>query len=112
MFADILIALVSTIIGFGITHFYYRKSLSSQAEAWGQMQSDLLDKVKSLSPNDKLILKEQRLNIAVNDYKKKGTPKFIIDTFTDLSTAEKREMYDIVLLRAKGKKGKNNPYIE
>jgi hypothetical protein len=47
---------------------------------------------------------------ATQDYIKNGTPKFFIDTYDDLSLEEKAKMYDDILLRAKGRKGKNNPY--
>lgn len=107
---NVIIAVISILITWWMTHCYYRKSLLDQAAQWGKIESQLLGILDETAPTDKLVLYEQRINSAIQDYKRKGTPKYIIDTFDDLSLAQKEKMYDDVLLRVKGRKGKNNPY--
>jgi hypothetical protein len=108
--------LILGIIGGGliswlITHCYYKKSLTNQREAWVDIEDKLLNKIKSKDGDDDgFINNELRIKAALDDYKRKGTPKYIIDTFHDLTNTQKAKLYDDVLLRAKGRPGKNNPY--
>ncbi len=109
---NIAIAVISILITWWIAHLYYKKSLSDQAAQWEKVESKFLSKLDEVSPKDELVLYEQRINSAIQDYRRKGTPKYIIDTFDDLTFAQKEKMYDDVLLRVKGRKGKNNPYAQ
>lgn len=106
-----IISIVFLFLGWVITHVYYKKSLKDQALAWEKANSQILKMTRDSKSNQGLILYEQRINDAITDYKKRGTPKYLIDTFDDLLDKEKAKMYDDVLLRTKGRKGKNNPYI-
>ena len=58
----------------------------------------------------RLALNDQRFKAVLEDYKSKGSPKYMIDTFPDLSQEEKAEMYDKATLWKKGKKSNQNPY--
>lgn len=109
---NVIIAIVSTLITWWISHCYYKKSLLNQAEHWLKIESGFLSQNKKDVQSDKLMLYEQRMLDVIQDYKKRGTPKYAIDTFSDLSKKEKAEMYDDVLLRVKGRTGKNNPYTQ
>lgn len=107
---NIAIAVISILITWWIAHLYYKKSLAGQATQWEKIEEHLLGKLDKAVPGDKLVLYEQRINSAIQDYRRKGTPKYVIDTFEDMSLPEKEKMYDDVLLRVKGRKGKSNPY--
>lgn len=107
---NIFIAIISIIFTLIITDRYYKKSLSDQEKQWEKARSLLIAKIESSAATDKLVLYEKRIIEAIQDYRRRGTPKFIIDIYTDLSLAEKEKMYDDVLLRVKGRVGKNNPY--
>jgi hypothetical protein len=107
---NFIIAVVSALITWGISHLYYKKSLRDQAGHWLKIESALLAQINDDTKNDKLILHEKRMQAAIQDYTRKGTPKYFINTCEDLSLEEKVKMFDDVLLRARGSKGKNNPY--
>ncbi len=49
--------------------------------------------------------------LASNAYRKRGTPKFFLDS-QDLSREQKAELYDRVVLENRGRPAKNNPYRE
>ncbi|HAT2015391.1 TPA: hypothetical protein KLD78_001729 [Legionella pneumophila] len=107
---NLLIAAVSIICTWWISHCYYKKSLSDQTDHWLKIESTIWGQTNNTNQENKLVLYEQRVRDAIQDYKIKGTPKYFIDTYNDLTQEEKAQMYDDVLLRAKGRKGKNNPY--
>ncbi|HHF7367742.1 TPA: hypothetical protein ACPSKY_002885 [Legionella bozemanae] len=107
---NLSIAVISIILTWWISHCYYKKSLSDQADHWLKIESTILDQTNNANQEHKLVLYEQRVRDALQDYREKGTPKYFIDTYNDLTKEEKAQMYDDVLLRAKGRKGKNNPY--
>lgn len=105
-----VIAVISIFITWLITDFYYKKALNEQTMQWEKVESELLNRLNATDPLNKLILYERRIASAIQDYRRIGTPKLIIDTFYDLSLAEKEKMYDDVLLRVKGRKARSNPY--
>jgi len=55
-------------------------------------------------------LLDQRFQMAKEDYLRRGSPKHMIDTFTDLTREEKAELYDRVIQWRKGRPSKSNPY--
>lgn len=68
----------------------------------------------SEEPSDatkRLSLMDERFKLVIEDYKKRGTPKYMIDTFLDLSRQEKAELYDRAIMWKKGRKSQNNPYL-
>ena len=56
-------------------------------------------------------LMDQRFKMILEDYRHRGTPKYMIDTFTDFSPEEKAMLYDKAVLWERGRVSKNNPYI-
>lgn len=92
---NIGIAIVSLLVGWYITHLYYKKSSKD---------------IGIINKNAAGSLYEQRMQEAISADKRKGTPKDVIDTFDDMSVEEKAKMYDDVIWRKKGRPGKNNPY--
>lgn len=59
----------------------------------------------------KLELMDARFKKVIDDYKVRGTPKFMIDTFTDMSQKEKAALYDRAVMWKKNRRSKNNPYL-
>ncbi len=51
-----------------------------------------------------------RFKMVIDDYAARGTPKNMIDAFTDLSREEKAELYDRAVIWKKQRPSKNNPY--
>ena len=90
-----------------ITHVYYKKSLRQQSEEASKEIKQLLNTLSDSNSN-KEILKLKQLEIAVEEFKQKGTPRYAIDSF-DISKEEKADLYDKACLRKKGRIGKN-PY--
>lgn len=111
---NIIIAVIGVIVGglisWLITHCYYIKSLRDQRDAWANREEKLLGIMKSNDIDDEVVKNELRIKAALDEYKRKGTPKYVIDSFHDLTNEQKAKFYDDVLLRAKGRPGKNNPY--
>jgi hypothetical protein len=60
---------------------------------------------------DRLALLDARFRMVIDDYKVRGTPRFMIDTFVDLSREEKAVLYDRAVMWKKRRKSKNNPYV-
>lgn len=58
----------------------------------------------------RLALNNQRLKTVMEHYKVSGSPKYMIDTFDDLSNEEKTGLYDTAVTLKKGQKSKHNPY--
>ena len=50
-----------------------------------------------------------RINQAVKEYLRRGTPVNVIKTF-NISESKKAEIYDAVMMRVKGRLGKSNPW--
>ncbi len=69
---------------------------------------------KTSLPEDatsRLALNDQRLKTVMEHYNGSGSPRFMIDTFDDLSKEEKAELYDKAVMLKKGRKSKHNPYL-
>jgi hypothetical protein len=102
--------LLSITVTWGITHLYYRKSLSQQAQESSREIGKLIDVVKERGAQNNEIIKLERVNEAVEEYRRMGTPVRVIDSYTDLTQDQKAEIYDTVMLRVKGRLGKSNKY--
>ncbi len=53
---------------------------------------------------------DKRFEMIIQDYKLRGTPKYIIDSFTDLTIEQKAEYFDRAVIFKKGRLPKDNPY--
>ncbi len=59
---------------------------------------------------DMRLLLDKRFERVMEDFKKRGTPKFFIDTFDDLDDKQKAELFDRAIRLKHGRSPKNNPY--
>lgn len=66
--------------------------------------------VEALGRIEKARLLDERFETVKADYMRRGTPKPMIDTFSDLTTQEKADLYDKVIKWKKGHPSTNNPY--
>ena len=57
-----------------------------------------------------VLLRQRRIEEGVAEYKRTGTPVWIIDSYADLNNEQKAELLDAVLLRVRGRPAKNNKY--
>ena len=117
MVTEIVIAIVSASISCLVTHLYYRQSLENQKIEFEKHITPLKAELNKLSVNNTLavstqqsLLRDKRINDACLGYRKNGNPRHIIDTYNDLTNDQKADMYDTVLIRERGRKGKSNPY--
>ena len=55
-------------------------------------------------------LLDERLAAVIQDYSQRGSPQPMIDTFYDLSQAEKADLYDRAIRLKKGRDPKSNPF--
>lgn len=101
---------VSALLAWGITHLYYKKSLSQQAEESSREIGKLIKVVKETGTQQNDVLKLERINEAVEEYRRRGTPIRVIDSYLDLPDEQKAEIYDAVMLWVKGRLGKSNKY--
>lgn len=69
------------------------------------------DGIPTLANTARLQLMDARFKMVIDDYKVKGTPKTMIDTFDDLTNDEKAALYDRAVMWKKARKSKNNPYL-
>lgn len=60
--------------------------------------------------NDRARLLDQRFQMIIQDYRIRGTPQHMIETFPDLTRAEKAELYERSVMWKKGRPSKRNPY--
>ena len=102
--------ILSALITWFIAHTYYKKSMSQQESASSREISELIEVVRMSGMEANGMIKHERLNDAIKEYKIRGTPVRVIDSYDDLSDEEKAEMYDAVMLRVKGRLGKSNKY--
>ena len=58
----------------------------------------------------RLALMDHRFEMVCDDYKVRGTPKLMVDTFNDLSIEGKAALYDRAVMWKKGRLPKDNPY--
>jgi hypothetical protein len=70
----------------------------------------LTEAVKKPGTQNNEVTKLERINQAVEEYRKRGTPVCAIDSYSDLTEEQKAEIYDAVMLRVKGRLGKSNKY--
>lgn len=92
------------------THIYYKKSLSTQQSAAGAQISRLMDALAAQNATDAELLRQRRTEESVAEYKRAGTPVRVIDTYADLNSEEKADLFDTVMLRVKGRKPNYNKY--
>jgi hypothetical protein len=95
------------------THLYYRKALLRQAEesaAQLQKLTELVELGMQSAEARRQMLREKRIADCVLEYQRAGTPVALVDTYDDLSDAEKADLLDTVFMRAKGRKPKVNKY--
>lgn len=100
----------SGFISWFITDRYYRKSLGNQANEASKQMNTLIELAKSETETRKQLLMQKKIEESIEEYRLAGTPVRVIDTYTDLSNEEKADLLDLVLLRVKGRKAKNNKY--
>jgi hypothetical protein len=58
----------------------------------------------------RLALLDSRFKMVVDDYLERGSPKFMIDTFDDLTIEEKAALYDRAVMWKKQRSPRENPY--
>jgi len=103
-----------------ITRLYYLKSLGVQRKEFQNTEKDyrriiekFADKQNADGEINKKLLQEKRIEQCVEKYERTGGGEFlvtIIDTFPGLSNKEKADLLDTALLRARGRKAKENPF--
>jgi hypothetical protein len=66
----------------------------------------------TLVPADsaRLALLDSRFKLVTDDYTRRGSPKAMIDSFTDLIPEEMAVLYDRAVMWKKQRKPKDNPY--
>ena len=66
---------------------------------------------KPAIPNpDERLLFDRRFEMVIEDYRKQGTPKFMIDTFDDFDDEKKAQLFDRAIKWKHHKLPENNPY--
>ena len=96
------------------THWYYKKALAGQAgESQAQIAAlgQLVDLQARSATVQRQVLLQKRIEDCVREHQRAGTPVGLIDTYDDLSNAEKAELLDRAFLRIKGRKPKVNKYM-
>ncbi len=120
----IIIPIVTTAIGIIasllIARSYYLKSLAAQGKEFFNTEKEYRRIIEKFAENgnsnndiSKQLLREKRLEQCVQKYVGTGGGEpllRVIDTYPDLSDEEKADMLDTALLRARGRKAKDNPY--
>ena len=121
---EIIVSIIIGTIGIAaswyITRKYYLKSLHDQREEFLSAEKDyrrIIEKYADKQNNDTLInkklLEEKRITDCMNRYTTTGGGDFLItmiDSYPDLSNQEKADLLDTALLRARGRKAKDNPF--
>ena len=90
---------------------YTEKELKGHRDAWYAKVKQPFSNVANDNLDKKELL-DSRFQLVIDDYKKRGTPKFMIDTFLDLTQNEKADLYERAIIWKKNRKPKNNPYLE
>lgn len=109
MILEIILFIAGCLISWLITDCYYKKSLKNQENELSKELNIYKEIVTHQNMNSKESLRLQYIDRAVEEYKRRGTPVRAIDTF-DISENEKADIYDAVMMRCKGRLGKNNKY--
>ncbi|MDD4954002.1 MAG: hypothetical protein PHG40_03735 [Candidatus Omnitrophica bacterium] len=121
---EIIVSIIIGVVGIAaswyITRKYYLKSLHDQREEFLSAEKDyrrIIEKYADKQNADVLVnkklLEEKRITDCINRYVATGGGEFLItmiDTYSDLSNREKADLLDMALLRAKGRKAKDNPF--
>lgn len=109
---EIIIGIIgSALVSWLITHIYYKKSLNNQSSETQKEITGLLQVLQEQQHGqNEIVVSQQRLEDSINEYRRAGTPVQVIDTFTDLTDAQKADLYDAVMMRVKGRLGKSNKY--
>jgi CHASE1-domain containing sensor protein len=118
-----LLLLIASIAASGflswlVTHVYYRKSLERQEAAAEQQLSRLMEALEQTvnhaqapeAAAAQVLLRQRRIEEGVAEYRRAGTPVYVIDSYADLDNEQKAELLDAVLLRVRGRPAKNNKY--
>ncbi len=108
---EIILGIIgSALCSWLITSVYYRQSLRKQSNEAEKEISRLLQPLENLQEHNEKVVYQQRLVESIQEYRRSGTPVRVIDTYDDMSEEKKADMYDAVMLRAKGRLGKSNKY--
>jgi len=117
---SVIIGTVGIAASWYITRRYYLKSLNDQRETFLTAEKDYrriiekyADKQNSDISINKKLLEEKRITDCMNRYTATGGGDFLIkmvDSYSDLSNQEKADLLDTALLRARGRKAKENPF--
>lgn len=102
--------LLSALASWLITHRYYKKSLRQQNEESSRQLSELMGLANNVDAANPQRIMQARIEESIQEYRRRGTPVRVIDTYNDLSDGEKADLLDTVLLRVKGRKAKSNKY--
>src|SRR5262245_50398259 len=111
-------AALSALISWFITQVYYRKSLEYQERTSEQQLNRLMGALEQATHHAQqpgaaaaqVLLRQRRIEEGVAEYRRAGTPVRVIDTYADLSSEEKAELLDTVLLRVRGRAARDNRY--
>jgi len=121
IYITIAVSAIFTLIGIGATwylsDYYYSKSMSNQnAEAQKEIDA-LIAKIDVMTNNESQkkiesheILLQKILSECIEEYRKMGTPVRVLDSYDNITTEEKANLYDKTMLRVKGRLGKSNKY--
>lgn len=113
-----LIEITVSLVGIGasgffswlFTHLYYKKSLTQQAGESSKQLAALVDLAGRANDTNRQLIMQKRIEEAIKEYRRAGTPVRVIDTYNDLTNEEKAQLFDTVFLRVKGRKAKTNKY--
>ncbi len=106
----LLSVLLSALTSWLITDRYYKKSLRQQNEESSRQLSELMGLANNVDAANRQQIMQTRIEESIQEYRRRGTPVRVIDTYDDLSEEEKADLLDTVLLRVKGRKAKSNKY--
>lgn len=109
LISEIMFFLAGSLVSWLVTHCYYKKNLKNQENELSKQINAWKILVEPHAKNTQETLKLQYIELAVDEYKKTGTPVKVIDTF-NISNNEKSDVYNTVMMRVKGRLGKSNPY--
>ncbi len=105
MVISIIFFILGAIASWYVTHKYYQRSKMDLENINKNLENrirDLASELRSISSNNKLARYEERIKMAIEGRNQKSTPKYVIDSFDDLSQKEKEEMFDAVYERTEG----------
>jgi len=112
---SIIIATISTSLGIAaawfFSYFYYKKSMQKQTN---EAQKEIKELISELEKQNKIesheLFLQKVLEECIEEYRKRGTPVRVLDSYDKLTTEEKAGLYDKTMLRVKGRLGKSNKY--